>query len=116
VRRALRRSGASQRRVRRDRTSRADLYVAPRDAAIAVPHAPFDVVVVLLMENRSFDHLLGWLPDADGKQAGLSFPDTKGVRHATYRLSSRGMRRSSQGRDLTLMSRDRVATRRAAEL
>ena len=24
------------------------------------------------MENRSFDHLLGWLPGADGKQAGLS--------------------------------------------
>jgi phospholipase C len=36
--------------------------------------APFDTVVVLMMENRSFDHLLGWLPGADGKQAGLSFP------------------------------------------
>src|SRR5262245_43471799 len=31
--------------------------------------APFDTVVVLTMENRSFDHLLGWLPGADGKQA-----------------------------------------------
>ncbi len=36
--------------------------------------APFDTVVVLMLENRSFDHLLGWLPGADGKQAGLSFP------------------------------------------
>src|SRR5438132_8969549 len=26
--------------------------------------APFDTVVVLMMENRSFDHLLGWLPSA----------------------------------------------------
>jgi len=24
------------------------------------------------MENRSFDHFLGWVPGADGKQAGLS--------------------------------------------
>ena len=36
--------------------------------------APFDTVVVLMLENRSFDHLLGWLPGADGTQAGLSFP------------------------------------------
>ena len=33
--------------------------------------APFDTVVVLMMENRSFDHLLGWVPGANGKQAGL---------------------------------------------
>ena len=31
-----------------------------------------DHIVVLMMENRSFDHFLGWLPGADGKQAGLS--------------------------------------------
>ena len=36
--------------------------------------APFDTVVVLMMENRSFDHLLGWFPGANGKQAGLQFP------------------------------------------
>ena len=29
-------------------------------------------VVVVMMENRSFDHFLGWLPTAHGKQAGLS--------------------------------------------
>jgi len=49
--------------------------------------APFDTVVVLMMENRSFDHLLGWLPGADGKQAGLSFADAKGSRHATHPLA-----------------------------
>src|SRR6266436_8638891 len=37
--------------------------------------APFDTVVVLMMENRSFDHLLGWLPSADGRQEGLRYPD-----------------------------------------
>ncbi len=28
-------------------------------------------IVVVTMENRSFDHFLGWLPGADGKQAAL---------------------------------------------
>lgn len=27
-------------------------------------NAPFDTVVVLMMENRSFDHMLEWLPSA----------------------------------------------------
>jgi phospholipase C len=44
------------------------------------------VVVVLMMENRSFDHFLGWLRGADGKQAGLSYRDAKGALHATYPL------------------------------
>ena len=30
----------------------------------------FDHVVVVMMENRSFDHYLGWVPGADGIQAG----------------------------------------------
>lgn len=37
-----------------------------------------------MMENRSFDHFLGWLPGADGMQAGLSYPDRAGVLQATY--------------------------------
>jgi len=66
---------------------------APRGATRTTPQlprasdAPFDVVVVLMMENRSFDHFLGWLPGADGKQAGLSYRDNKGVLHATHRLA-----------------------------
>ncbi len=48
-----------------------------------------DHVVVVCMENRSFDHFLGWLPGADGRQAGLQFPDDKGVLHATHHLTSR---------------------------
>jgi phospholipase C len=30
-------------------------------------------VVVLMMENRSFDHFLGWLPKADGETLGLTY-------------------------------------------
>ena len=44
-------------------------------------------VVVVMMENRSFDHLLGWLPHADGKQAGLTYADRDGVPHSTFRLA-----------------------------
>ena len=46
-----------------------------------------DHIVVVMMENRSFDHLLGWLPNADGKQAGLTYVDSQGVAHQTYDLA-----------------------------
>ena len=49
--------------------------------------APFDTVVVVMMENRSFDALLGWLPGADGKQAGLSYKDAEGKEHETWGLA-----------------------------
>ena len=44
-------------------------------------------IVVVMMENRSFDHFLGWLPGADGKQAGLSYVDRAGVAHPTFPLA-----------------------------
>jgi phospholipase C len=46
-----------------------------------------DHIVVVVMENRSFDHLLGWLPGADGRQAGLTYLDRSGVAHSTHRLA-----------------------------
>jgi phospholipase C len=46
-----------------------------------------DNIIVVTMENRSFDHLLGWLPAADGKQAGLSYKDKSGASHSTHRLT-----------------------------
>jgi phospholipase C len=49
--------------------------------------APFDTVVVLMMENRSFDHMLGWMPGANGRQQGLSYEDVAGVRHDTWPLA-----------------------------
>ena len=50
--------------------------------------AGFDHVVVLCMENRSYDHFLGWLPSANGRQAGLRYPDKSGAWHSTYRLNT----------------------------
>jgi phospholipase C len=44
-------------------------------------------IVVVMMENRSFDHFLGWLPNANGKQSGLSYQDVNGVSHPTHELA-----------------------------
>src|SRR5258708_12439594 len=44
-------------------------------------------IVVVTMENRSFDHFLGWLPGANGKQPGLSYLDPNRGSHSTYPLA-----------------------------
>jgi phospholipase C len=52
---------------------------ARRQREVKLPsprNLPIDTFVVLMMENRSFDHYLGWLPGADGRQAGLQFTST----------------------------------------
>ena len=54
----------------------------PAPAASGIEH-----VVVVMMENRSFDHFLGWLPGADGKQSGLTYTDRYGTRHSTHHLT-----------------------------
>ncbi len=62
---------------------------AKRQRRVKIPsprNMPIDTFVVLMMENRSFDHYLGWLPGADGRQAGLTFTDSHGVKHKTHRL------------------------------
>jgi phospholipase C len=46
-----------------------------------------DHIVFLCMENRSFDHFLGWVPHADGTQAGLTYLDDAGQPHTTHHLS-----------------------------
>jgi phospholipase C len=46
-----------------------------------------DHVIVVMMENRSFDHFTGWVPGADGRQAGLRFVDRYGVPHTTWHLT-----------------------------
>src|SRR5262245_8260674 len=40
-----------------------------------------------MMENRSFDHVLGWLPGANGQQAGLVYSDIDGVEHEPWPLA-----------------------------
>lgn len=54
----------------------------PSPASSGIEH-----IVLVTMENRSFDHFLGWLPHANGKQAGLSYPNLNGGHSATYPLA-----------------------------
>ena len=63
---------------------------ARRQRRVKLPsprNMPIDTIVVLMMENRSFDHYLGWLPNADGRQAGLTYTDKQGRPFATHRLT-----------------------------
>jgi phospholipase C len=47
---------------------------------------PLDTIVVLMMENRSFDHYFGWHPRADARNRGLAYPDPEGTMVRTHRL------------------------------
>jgi phospholipase C len=64
-----------------------------QDVVLNLPSLPspqscgIEHIVVATMENRSFDHFLGWLPNADGKQAGLTYADGTGASHPTHSLS-----------------------------
>src|SRR5438105_6973166 len=64
--------------------------VAPAQNAPSLPPpdaAGFEHVVVVMMENRSFDHFFGWLPGANGQQAGLNYSDSAGNSHPTHALA-----------------------------
>jgi phospholipase C len=59
-----------------------------RDLALPPPsRSGIEHIVVVMMENRSFDHLLGWLPNANGRQAGLTYLDAAGMTHQTHALA-----------------------------
>jgi phospholipase C len=62
----------------------------PLSGSNALPdpsQAGFDHIVVVMMENRSFDHFLGWVPGADGVQAGTTHVDTEGNAHDSFDLA-----------------------------
>jgi phospholipase C len=69
-------------------------FVTPNQAlAQTLPQLPnpedsgIEHIVSVTMENRSFDHFFGWMPNADGQQAGLSYEDNSGVTYPTHSLS-----------------------------
>jgi len=72
--------GALLSRSKPARAGLLDLLPLPRLSGI-------EHIVVVMMENRSFDHLLGWLPGANGRQAGLVYRDASGASHPTYPLA-----------------------------
>jgi phospholipase C len=63
------------------------LFVLGFVVAVSFVVSPIDHIVVVMMENRSFDHLLGWHPTADGMQEGLAYPDDAGIMLETFPLA-----------------------------
>jgi phospholipase C len=69
------------------------LFATPLGLLAQAPTLPapdrsgIEHIVVVTMENRSFDHFLGWLAGANGQQAGLSYSDSAGDAHSTYHLT-----------------------------
>ncbi|MGS0754688.1 alkaline phosphatase family protein [Roseateles sp. GG27B] len=47
-----------------------------------------DHVIVVTMENRSFDHFFGWVPGANGRQSGLTFTDAYGQTRSSFALAA----------------------------
>jgi phospholipase C len=66
--------------VEKDLLAQTAALPSPADSGI-------EHVVIVMMENRSFDHFLGWLPNANGRQAGLTYVDGNGNPQQTYRLT-----------------------------
>jgi phospholipase C len=65
----------------------ADLGFAAQRPLPQPQQSGIDRIVVVMMENRSFDHMLGWVAGADGRQAGLVYTDGAGVAHETFPLA-----------------------------
>lgn len=62
--------------------------VAPRKSLPEPDESGIEHIVLVMMENRSFDHFLGWLPGANGHQAGLTYLDSNGEAHPTDHLTT----------------------------
>ena len=64
-----------------DVEARAAKLPTPEDCGI-------DHIVQVMMENRSYDHMLGWVPKSDGIQSGLAFRNIEGTAVPTFHLAA----------------------------
>ena len=67
--------------------------IAPPIGGLPLPlanpnNAPIDYIVVMMMENRSFDHYFGWLTNTN--QQSYADPEDGGAIKSTFHLPSRG--------------------------
>ncbi len=65
-----------------------DRYSLPRPALPAPANSGIDHIVLVTMENRSFDHYLSWVPSAEGMPANQQFKDAFGGTNAPFALSA----------------------------
>ncbi|MGF6612414.1 phospholipase C [Paraburkholderia sp. WSM4175] len=66
----------------------ADRYSLPRPALPAPTSSGIDFIVLVTMENRSFDHFLGWVPGAEGRPANQQFKDAFGATQTPFSLAA----------------------------
>ncbi len=60
----------------------------PASSGLPAPEVSgIDHVVVVMMENRSFDHYLGWVPGAEGRQAGTTLTGSDGKSYTSFDLA-----------------------------
>jgi phospholipase C len=63
-------------------------YSLPRPALPNPADSGIDFIVLVTMENRSFDHFLGWVPGAEGMPANQQFTDAFGTPQTPFPLSA----------------------------
>jgi phospholipase C len=60
----------------------------PRPALPDPASSGIDFIVLVTMENRSFDHFLSWVPGAEGRPANQQFTDAFGTVQTPFLLSA----------------------------
>jgi phospholipase C len=65
-----------------------DRYSLARPALPAPSTSGIDFIVLVTMENRSFDHFLSWVPGAEGMPANQQFKDAFGAVQTPFLLSA----------------------------
>ncbi|RQR44161.1 MULTISPECIES: alkaline phosphatase family protein [unclassified Burkholderia] len=63
-------------------------YSLPRPALPDPASSGIDHIVLVTMENRSFDHFMSWVPGAEGMPANRQFRDAFGGTNAPFPLSA----------------------------
>lgn len=71
----------------RNGMSYSDRMALPKQPLPNPTDSGIDHIVLVVMENRSFDHFLGWVPGAEGMQAGRRFMDAFGKGQDSFQLS-----------------------------
>jgi phospholipase C len=65
-----------------------DRYSLPRPTLPDPATSGIDFIVLVTMENRSFDHFLSWVPAAEGMPANQQFKDAFGAVQTPFLLSA----------------------------
>ncbi|WP_322056418.1 alkaline phosphatase family protein [Paraburkholderia sp. J63] len=65
-----------------------DRYSLPRPSLPVPASSGIDFIVLVTMENRSFDHFMSWVPGAEGMPSNQQFTDAFGTPQTPFPLSA----------------------------